>query len=78
MKDYFGFNHKHGQPGEPGFDEHGHFGNFDEACDGNVIHYVSGEFDMIYDEPEKEDEEEPDGEDAMPEELPEGQESAEE
>ena len=54
VKDYFGFNHKHGVPDSAGFDEHGHFGNFDNEYAGNVIHYVSGEFDMIYDEKEEE------------------------
>ena len=57
VKDYFGFNHQHGPPNTEGFDEHGHFGRFETGCPGKVIHYVSGEFDMIYDE-ESDDEEE--------------------
>ena len=79
VKDYFGFNHKHGDPGSAGFDEHGHFGNFDNDCPGNVIHYVSGEFDMIYDEPEEDKEEaESDAEDELEEEPEEEQAEEEE
>ena len=49
IDDYLGFNHKHGEPNSPGFDEHGHFGNFDDECPGNVVHWVEKDSDMVTD-----------------------------
>ena len=37
---FFGFDHEHGTPSTPGFDEHGHFGKFSSDCEGKVIHFV--------------------------------------
>ena len=51
IDDYLGFNHKHGEPNSPGFDEHGHFGNFDDECPGNVVHWVEKDSDMVTDKP---------------------------
>ena len=51
IDDYFGFDHKHGEPDSPGFDEHGHFGNFDAECPGNVVHWVEQDSDMIKNKP---------------------------
>ena len=48
MELYFGFDHDHGQSSTNGLDEFGHFGEFDPACRGKVVHYVE-DSEVIYD-----------------------------
>ena len=68
LSEHFGV-HNHGPPDPEavGYDEHGRFGDFDENCQGNVIHWVSSKSMMVLDSPKQEEEPEEDVEEMIEE-----------
>ena len=59
LSEHFGV-HNHGPTDAEaeGYDKHGRFGDFDEDCPGNVIHWVSSKSMMVLDDPINTDEQE--------------------